>query len=126
MRRIVSLCSFLLVILLVLLSAGTPRIHADNALNVTNETTQNKFRQSFTFNAKVSSKTGNIISARLLVRERVGTTTTLHIADKFDPAPSVDVHYTWNTRNDVTPPFQILRYSWEFADDAGNSLQTPF
>ena len=126
MRRIVSPCSFLLVVLLILLSIGAPRIHADNALNITSQTTENKFRQSVTFNAKVTSKAGNVIAARLLTRDRVGTQTTLHIAEKFDPAPSVDVHYVWDTRTDVTPPFQILRYSWEFVDDAGDNLQTPF
>src|SRR5438552_2338203 len=120
------LVTSMLTVVLVLLSVGVPRTHADNALSITSQTTENKFRQSFTFNAKVTSKAGNVIAARLLVRDRVGTLTTLHPAEKFDPAPSVAVHYTWDTRSDVTPPFQIMRYSWEFADDAGNSLQTPF
>src|SRR5579871_701163 len=102
MRRALSPLLLLLIVSLVVLSFGVPRIHADNALTITSQTIENKFRQSVTFHAKVTSKAGNVVAARLLGRDRVGTVTTLQIADKFDPAPSVDVHYTWDTRNVVT------------------------
>src|SRR5215467_2089481 len=97
---------------------------ADSPIKILATSTVSKFRQSFTFHAKISSSAGQITSARLIYNLLGDETNRVFRVKDLTPAPEIEVVYQWDTRNVTTPPWQIVVYSWQVTDSAGNSLKS--
>src|SRR5262245_2844119 len=96
------------------------RIKADGPIKILQTSTESKFRQSFTFRATVSSSAGKITAVRVILRVLGVDSNTVFKVKDFTSASQVDIEYVWDTRNETTPPWQVMFYSWEVFDDAGN------
>lgn len=107
-----------------ILNLSTPRVRAESPIKILQTSTESKFRQSFTFHARVSSSAGKITAARVISRVLGDQSSTVFKVKDFTPAGEVDLEYVWDTRGETTPPWQILIYSWEVFDDAGNTLRS--
>lgn len=96
------------------------------AIEVFDQTTESRFRQSFVFRAGARSTAGDIVRARIIWTTRGGGTAQIAYPVTITrPAPETSLAYTWNTRGQTTPPWQIIYYRWEVADSAGNVFRTP-
>ncbi len=125
MFRKIGLLSVLVVLLFSMVGV---RVHADDttsAISVSNFSIENHFRDRMIFRATISSTAGKIVAARVLVRTQASSITKAHPADTFTSDTSVDMQATWVTVQDVTPPWQILKYTWQVTDDAGNTFTSP-
>src|SRR5579871_6641810 len=129
MRRLVIRVSatLLLTLAIVMGSVGQRVVRADDAkISVTNQKTENKWRQYFKFHVSAASTAGKITSARVIVKDLASDNSRIFLAEKFAPSVNVDLTATWDVTTEATPPFSLWRYVWEISDDAGNTFDTDY
>jgi hypothetical protein len=84
-------------------------------------TTESSFRRYMRFEVRARSTTGSrIVGGRFLYRAAGDSSETAERLPDFIPAEEVTLRYTWNTRDEATPPWQLVTYRWELVDEAGN------
>lgn len=113
---------------LALFSAGTVarRVNADSPFTIIDQSIESTYGQSFTFRITASSSAGNITGVRLFWKLRGAAEDMVGDINDFDSGPKINAQYVMNTKGRAAlPPWQLLFYSWELTDDAGNVYQTP-
>jgi hypothetical protein len=99
-------------------------VTAQEPIVVLSQSTESVFRKSLTFNIKVKSSAGEIVSVRLLRRFPSQRSEQVERITDFTPAPEVTLKHVWETEADTIPPWQAISYRWEFLDSVGNLYKT--
>lgn len=119
MRRLLCLC----LALSLLLSAAPAR--AEEPISVLSQSVESRYRDAFIFRVTARSTVGKIVAARLIWRVRAFSANLAYRVEVAQPAPQVDLEYTWLLRQETMPPWQVIFYRWELIDDQGNRYRTP-
>lgn len=87
--------------------------------------TINQFPTSLTFQATATIEPGEIVAAKLRLRNSnlINIASSITIVDvSITPGRTVNLAYTWNI---TTPPSTPFYYAWELTDAAGNLIRSP-
>lgn len=100
------------------------RIRADDPIQIVSQTAGGKLGKTYDFSIVVKSLAGTIDFV-YLDTAYPGELSTRYDLSPGNPAPQVTLHYSMDLSAEDRPPWQILLYSWEIADSAGNRITTP-
>lgn len=105
-------------------AVAVPIAHADSPIRILSQAFESNFREDYTFKLSAESTAGEIVSARVIWRVRSYRAGQSARVQGFTPAKQVELAHVHPTKNETTPPWQVIYYRWEITDSAGNTLKT--